>query len=282
MSSQEKMAIMEHLIVSCPVVDGVMISGYTGDMQITFLGTNGWYDSITGNTLCILITTEEYNLILDAGSGLVKATNFLDQNKQTFIFISHFHLDHIIGLHILSQFRFSYPLMFLTREDSAKTIRSFIARPYTSPLNKLPFKHKIIELPKKQNILPFPVQVLDMIHPDPTIGIRFTLEDKTIAFCPDTGYCANCVDLARNADLLITECALNPGENSQIWPHLNPETAALIAQKAKAKRLILTHFDASRYLTMKDREAAQSAARLIFPETEISVDGGQINLIGSQ
>ena len=92
----------------------------------------------------------------------------------------------------------------------------------------------------------------------------------------------NCVELARNADLLITECALKPGENSQIWPHLNPETAALIAQEAKAKQLILTHFDASRYLTMQDREAARSAARLIFPETEISVDGGQINLIGSQ
>ena len=251
-------------------------------MQITFLGTNGWYDSITGNTLCILVTTKEYNIILDAGSGLVKAANFVDHNKPTFIFISHFHLDHIIGLHTLAKFRFSYPLVFLTGEDSTKALKNFVARPYTVPLNDLPFKSKIIEVPKKQNTLPFPVRVLDMVHPDPTIGIRFTLDAKTIAFCPDTGYNANCVELARNADLLITECALKPGENSQIWPHLNPETAALIAQEAKAKQLILTHFDASRYLTMQDREAARAAARLVFPETEISVDGRQINLIGPQ
>jgi ribonuclease BN (tRNA processing enzyme) len=247
-------------------------------MQITFLGTNGWYDSKMGNTLCILIKSEKYNIILDAGSGLAKADAFLDQNKQTFIFLSHFHLDHIAGLHVLAKFRFTQPLIFLIGEGMTEALKGFIAKPFTCPLYQLPFRTKILELPKQQKRLPFMAKVLDLLHADPTIGIRLTLEDKTITFCPDTGYCPNSVELGKDADLLITECAFKPGETSQTWPHLNPEIAAKIAQESKAKKLILTHFDASQYLTLKDRKDALSVARITFPETQISTDGWQLEL----
>jgi ribonuclease BN (tRNA processing enzyme) len=247
-------------------------------MRITFLGTNGWHDSKMGNTLCILLNSEQYNIILDAGSGLAKADRFLDQSKQTFIFLSHFHLDHIAGLHTLAKFRFTQPLVFLVGEGLTGILESFVAKPFTCPLDQLPFKTKIMELPGQQILLPFPAKSLDLPHPDPTIGIRLTLEDKIITFCPDTGYCQNCVELARNADILITECAYKPGETCQTWPHLNPETAARIAQEAEAKKLILTHFDASRYLTIKDRNGALSAARITFPETQISTDDWQLDI----
>lgn len=247
-------------------------------MQITFLGTNGWYDSSTGNTLSVLIQSKQYNIILDAGSGLAKADRFLDQSKQTFIFLSHFHLDHIVGLHTLAKFRFSHQLTFLIGEGMTKTLKSLVAKPFTCPLDQLSFDTKIMELPRQQQLLPFLAKSLELLHPDPTIGIRLTLEDKTITFCPDTGYCQNCVELGKDADLLITECAFKPGEVSQVWPHLNPEIAAKIAQESKAKKLILTHFDASRYLTIKDRQDALSTACITFPETQISTDGWQLEI----
>jgi ribonuclease BN (tRNA processing enzyme) len=66
--------------------------------------------------------------------------------------------------------------------------------------------------------------------------------------------------LARYADLLITECSHKPGEQRPEWPHLNPQDAAEIAKRAKAKRLALTHFDAGRYTTIQERlDAAKSA-----------------------
>jgi ribonuclease BN (tRNA processing enzyme) len=247
-------------------------------MQITFLGTNGWYDSKMGNTLCILIKSEKYNIILDAGSGLAKADEYLDQSKQTFIFLSHFHLDHVAGLHVLAKFRFTQPLIFLIGEGMTEALKSLVAKPFTCPLYQLPFRTKILELPKQQKRLPFMAKVLDLLHADPTIGISLTLEDKTVTYCPDTGYCPNSVELGKNADLLISECAFKPGETSQTWPHLNPEMAAKIAGEAKAKKLILTHFDASRYLTLKDRKTALSAARATFSSTQISTDGLQLEL----
>ena len=247
-------------------------------MQITFLGTNGWYDSVMGSTLCILISSNQFNIILDAGSGLAKADTFLDQDKKTYIFLSHFHLDHIIGLHTLGKLRFSLPLTFLIAQGATKILKNIVARPFTTPLNQLPFKTEIMELPGKPHRLSFPAKVLDMLHPDPTIGIRLILEDKIITYCPDTGYCPNCVELAKNVDLLIADCAFRPGEVSHTWPHLSPETAAGIARESGAKKLILTHFDASRYLSLKDREEALSAARSIFPSTHISIDGWRLHI----
>ncbi|NTW75140.1 MAG: ribonuclease Z, partial [Chlorobiaceae bacterium] len=45
-------------------------------MKVVFLGTNGWYDTPVGNTICILIETGSSIILLDAGSGLYKADRY--------------------------------------------------------------------------------------------------------------------------------------------------------------------------------------------------------------
>ena len=76
-------------------------------MKIVFLGTNGWYDTETGNTICTLVQTNEYNIIFDAGNGIHKVDRYIDWSKPAFLFLGHFHVDHIEGFHILAKFRFA-------------------------------------------------------------------------------------------------------------------------------------------------------------------------------
>ena len=76
-------------------------------MKITFLGTNGWYPTATGDTPCILIETKEHYIVLDAGNGIYKLDRYITENKPISLFISHFHIDHTSGLHTLAQFHFS-------------------------------------------------------------------------------------------------------------------------------------------------------------------------------
>ena len=38
-------------------------------MQVTFLGTNGWFDTSAGNTVSVLVRAEEYDIIFDAGKS---------------------------------------------------------------------------------------------------------------------------------------------------------------------------------------------------------------------
>jgi ribonuclease BN (tRNA processing enzyme) len=48
-------------------------------MKVTFLGTNGWFDTPTGNTVSVLVQTQEYDLIFDAGNGIAKADRYISQ-----------------------------------------------------------------------------------------------------------------------------------------------------------------------------------------------------------
>jgi len=245
--------------------------------SIIFLGTNGWYDSITGNTISILIKTPKYSIVLDAGNGFAKFGNYHDFKTPLYLFISHFHLDHTEGLHTLNKNPELTNLFLLTGNGQSQEICKFLSEPYTVPLSKLPFPAEVMELPRDGRLLPFKSETLKMKHSVDTTGINLSIDDKLIAYCPDTGYCDNAVKIAAGSDILITECAFTPGENSLDWPHLNPESAARIALESGTKKLILTHFDAARYTDESSRKKAETTSRKIFKNTFASYDGMVIN-----
>jgi ribonuclease BN (tRNA processing enzyme) len=228
-------------------------------MQIIFLGTNGWYDSLTGSTICTLINSDKYHLILDAGNGLYKADRYIKDDLPVFLFLSHFHLDHIEGLHVLSKFRFP-SLTIFGQKGTRAALNTIINEPFTVPLDKLPYPVTVRELSPGPYKLPFALDCRFLVHASPCMGYRFDLDGKIIAYCTDTGLCENAVLLAADADLLIAECTHLPGEHNPDWPHLNPDDAAAIARLAKAKKLALTHFDARRYTSLEMRRKAVATA----------------------
>ena len=242
-------------------------------MKVVFLGTNGWYDTPAGNTICILIDIEKASIILDAGSGLYKADRYFSAGKPVHLFLSHLHLDHIIGLHLLNKFDIPQGLTIHCRKGDKESLNKIIAPPFSLPFSSLPYSVDIEEVDADLiEFDGFSVQAARMMHSVPTIGFRLSMEGKTITYCPDTGYCDNAVRLAESADLLIAECAFRPGEESPHWPHLNPESAARIACDARAKQLALVHFDASRYPDPGSRFAAESVARTLFMNSIATTD----------
>jgi ribonuclease BN (tRNA processing enzyme) len=234
-------------------------------MKVTFLGTNGWFDTTTGNTVSVLVQTREYDIIFDAGNGIAKADRYISQEKPVYLFLSHFHIDHIAGLHTLVKFRLKQGLKIYCLPGGAASLHTFVGEPFTIPLEKLPYSAHAIELEEGVHKLPFIVECRPLVHPAPCYGYRLEVEGKVIAYCTDTGVCENAVSLARNADLLITECALKPGDVSTEWPHLNPQDAIGIAQKAGAKRLALMHFGAEVYKTLDERKTVQEQFEKICP-----------------
>lgn len=234
-------------------------------MKVTFLGTNGWFDTATGNTVSVLVQTEEYDIIFDAGNGVAKADRYISQEKPVILFLSHFHIDHIAGLHTLVKFRLKKGLKIYTLPGGAAHLNTFVGEPFTVPLKQLPYPAQVIELEEGIHKLPFTVECRPLVHPVPCFGYRVEIDGKVITYCTDTGVCNNAITLARNADLLITECALKPGEESPGWPHLNPQDAIGIAQEAHAKRLALMHFGAEVYKTLEEREAVENEFAKISP-----------------
>lgn len=250
-------------------------------MKIKILGSNGWYSTKTGSTICSLIETKNWYIVLDAGEGMYKLDESINSDKQIFIFLSHFHLDHICGFHILNKFKFRHPLRIFGPEKTKKNLIKIIGSPYTKPLKKLETQIIIEELSEgihNPPNTPFPIECRYLIHTDPCMGYRLNIDGRVITYCTDTGICDNMFQLSQNADVLITECSLRPGQQYTEWPHLNPEDSAKVAKKAKVRKLLLTHFDAVSYKTLEERKKAERIARKIFPNTVACYDGFEIEI----
>ncbi|MHA1884189.1 MAG: ribonuclease Z, partial [Promethearchaeota archaeon] len=198
-------------------------------MKIVFLGTNGWYANSLGNTSSILIDSEEYYIVLDAGDGIHKIDSIINDTKPIILLLSHLHLDHIIGLHAVAKFPFTQEINIYGYKGTKKRITQIINHPFSSPFTNLPLKIQLHDINEGIYDFGFPVTCKLLLHADPCMGYRMEIENKIITYCTDTGVCPNLYDLAKNADLFITECSYKPGQDEWGWPHLKPEEAAEIA-----------------------------------------------------
>ena len=241
-------------------------------MKLTFLGTNGWFDSGTGNTPSAILETEKYYIIFDAGFGLAKADRCITENKPVFLFLSHFHIDHICGLHALPKFHFKQPLTVFGSGDLKKVFNTFLNRPFAAPVSYLDYKVNLVPLKEGSYTKPFDFSCKKLQHHDLAFGYRLNIDGKIIVYCSDTAVCENDYLLAQNADLFIHECAFVPGETGT-WGHSNPEEVAALAAKAKVKKLALTHFGAARYDSLAVRKNAETVAKEIFPNIIAATDG---------
>lgn len=88
---------------------------------------------------------------------------------------------------------------------------------------------------------------------------------RSYAFCSDTAYHEKIIPVIEDVDLLYHEATFTESEKhmAETTFHSTGKEAALIAQKAKAGKLLIGHFSA-RY---KDPQLVLDEARAIFPET---------------
>lgn len=242
-------------------------------MKITFLGTNGWYSSKTGLTPCVFIDSKDAYYILDAGEGIQNIDQLIvDEEKPIYLFLSHFHLDHIHGLHVFPRFKFKRGVTIVGKIGTKKMCDVILNVPFSMKLKDLRFNVDVVELEEGKHKIPVPMECELLAHPDPSMGYRFFIEGKTITYCTDCGPSDAALRLAKDSDLYISECAHLPNEYNHGWPHMNPAEAATAAKSANAKKLALMHFDAWRYDSFEKRDLAGKIAREIFPNTIATID----------
>lgn len=97
------------------------------------------------------------------------------------------------------------------------------------------------------------------IDPD---QVSYVEHGKKIAYVTDTAVCNNAVELAKDSDMLIIEStyADDLEDKAEKNKHLTARQAAMIANSANAKKLVLTHFS-QRYKTISQIE---EDARTVF------------------
>lgn len=183
-------------------------------MKIYFLGTNGWYSSPTGDTPCVFIDSKDSYVIFDAGNGIYKIDRYIKEDKPIALFLTHFHIDHISGLHVLNKFNFKQGIDIYFAWGRKQDFETFVNPPYTVGITKnkknilnLQTEIRLHELEEGENDIGFPVMMKKLFHGYDNHGFRVTLEGKSIVYSGDTKIVPNGLLLARDADMLIHECS---------------------------------------------------------------------------
>lgn len=106
--------------------------------------------------------------------------------------------------------------------------------------------------------------------------VTYTVKGRVIGYIADTIMTENCLRIAKDADILISESthASKEEEKSREYKHFTAKQAAYVAHQANVKKLILTHFS-QRY---KDVNEVVQDAVDIFPDTVASYDFMKLKL----
>lgn len=240
-------------------------------MKLVFLGTTGYHPNDRRQTACLMLP--EMGIVLDAGTGLYRVNDYA-VTPHLDIFITHAHLDHVIGLTFLLDIMFARTYERVTVHAMPEKIEAFksflFAEPVFPVLPKCEFRPlaKSVALPEGGKLTYFPLK-----HPGDCVGFRLDWPDRSMAYVTDTTATPNApyIPLIRGVDLLIHECYFPDGmtEMAELTGHSCITEVAQVAQQAQVGRLMLVHVNP---LSIEDDPVGLPTARKFFAKTEIAED----------
>ncbi|MBN1910916.1 MAG: MBL fold metallo-hydrolase [Pirellulales bacterium] len=240
-------------------------------MKLLLLGTTGYHPNQRRHTPCMLLP--ECGVMLDAGTATFRAGDYL-QTPELDIFLTHAHIDHIIGLTFLFNVMRAHPLdritVHATPEKLAAVDEHLFAQdifPVKPPYESRPLAAEV-PLAGGGRLTHFPLE-----HQGGSVGFRLDWPDRSMAYVTDTTAdpTADYVEHIRGVDLLLHECYY--GDEDAAWAkktgHSSTTPVAQVARTADVGRLLLIHINPRR---TDDDPIGLSTARAIFPHTEIGED----------
>ena len=270
-------------------------------MKLILLGTTGYHPNDRRQTACLMIP--ELGVVFDAGTAMYRVSDYLTTNTLD-IFLTHAHLDHVIGLTYLFDVLERHPLQQVTvhaeqkKLDALRThLFSELLFPVMPPFHMQPIKQKVLLASQlrasqlrasqlrasqlratSQQANPFEANrgVLThfpLRHPGGSIGYRVDWPDRSLAYVTDTVAAPDVdyIDKIRGVDLLIHECYFGDEstEQAELTGHSCLTPVAQVAAAAGVGRMVLVHINP---LLNDDRQIRLGEARKIFPHIQIGTD----------
>ena len=210
-----------------------------------------------GNTPCVEIRTEKYQLIFDCGSGFTKVN--LSNDLETILFISHFHHDHIQGL----AFNNDYPSMkkkiiITSAHSNKKDTYNIFMNYYTSPYFPINFfeiisKFKFLEFDQVvSDFKDLNIKSIDLNHPGNSYGYSITNNNKKFCYLLDNEYEdfqeKKIIQFCNDSHTVIWDGMYLDSELSDKkgWGHSSIEQGVFIADKMNVKNFLISHHSPSR------------------------------------
>ncbi|MDO4539081.1 MAG: MBL fold metallo-hydrolase [Coriobacteriales bacterium] len=198
-----------------------------------------------GHTSCYLLEAAGQTLILDAGSGLIRAPVSLA--KPATLLLSHPHIDHLVGLGMYAPaFAASPQLRLLVPARSDDEARSIIDALYAPPLWPVKLTEykglEVAALPDTLALGELEISHVEGNHPGGCRAFKIRLGDKSMVYASDYE-CSKCsferlVELCRGANLVLFGAQYSEDEYDahRGFGHATPQVGLELMHQSGAAR----------------------------------------------
>ena len=229
-----------------------------------------------GQTTCIEFVLPDAKIIIDAGSGLVELGREDTNDRETLLFMTHVHWDHIVGLPFFNPlFDENFRLDVRGVPRAGVSVLDAIYQLNQPPIFPVKLADAIRADVRASDIaevgsLDFHGAKLEWVpvtHPGGCSAVAISYGGKRIVFTGDVEIAAGgrdqLVEFATNADVLICDSQYTRAEyaNHVGWGHSTNMDAADLANDARVDELILTHHDPAHTDSVIDAMVAEARTR---------------------
>ena len=268
-------------------------------MRILVLGSSAALADPDRCQSSLLVTLDSgAHYLFDVGEGATRQMVTADVNPADVgtIFLTHLHMDHIVGLPFFILSSWIFNRQGSPRIYGPKGTKSLVSHLFEGGAFDVDIRARSAFPLRKANMEALRPEVTEIsegiIYDDGALrvkalwvehiprdicecfGFRIEAEGKSVAISSDTRHCDNVLKLAQDVDLLIHECtfpeafiAHRAKTGVGTFSHTSPSQVGEIAARAGAKALLATHFGHfdSRSTVLQRAAAAHMPVELMGP-----------------
>lgn len=217
-------------------------------MKLTILGSGTCVPSLKRSAPAYFLEADGRQILIDCGSGTVLQLEKLGRSYKDIdaVFITHPHPDHVAGVVPFVQALLATPmfarekdLLFVGPNGFRDYYKSCVASIMGAPKT---FSINIIDIEDRLDYPPLSVIAAQTVHSENSIAYRFEHNGRSLVITGDADYDQGIIALSENCGLLIADCSFPGSMKSR--GHMTPEECGLVAKKAGAAKLVLSHLHA--------------------------------------
>lgn len=202
-------------------------------MKLMPLGVNGPYPAPGGAGSGYLLQTDDTNLLLDCGPGVLgRLLERISLKELDAVALTHLHYDHMSDM---------LSMCYALERTGRKKLPVYLPdepRRVHVLLEEGPMDlHPMADFAWNR----LQVRALRAVHPVEAYSLRIESEGRALVYTGDTTLNPPLAEFCRGADLLLADSGMLEREWHAKAPHLSARKCAELAREAGVGRLVLTH-----------------------------------------